>query len=143
MDCKTFKIGGGEIRFEEEKVVILDKEKRNKMIFLLWTFSGVCLGVLFLFKTFDFDSVFQFWIGAFVGATHLVAFISILFRSTQSEIANNQITSLKFKKQGIEGFDKSFLIVKMLDGKKRVVSNLGDHSTDIKRYINSHFTSLL
>jgi hypothetical protein len=131
MTEQVIKIGEGEIRLVEEKMIISDKIKRHYRFQLLssmiWTFYGVT-SVLRYLNTGD---QFLLWTGLIIGVAHFVIFIMLLFRSTKNEIHKNEISSIKFNKR----FGNTFLDIKLKSGRIRRISKIGDISQELNNFM--------
>lgn len=136
MDAKRFVIGEGEITFESDRVVILDKFRRYLRLQIfnssIWTIYGTA-SVLRYSKTND---QFLLWSGLFIGIAHIIILLSILlFRTSKSEIPIADIVSVKLK----ERLGNQFLDLKLKNGKIRRVSKVHAESKELKKYIETTF----
>ena len=133
---QTFKFNKAEISFENDKIIISDDAKqqlrRTQFTSAIWVFYGT-LSILRYMNTGD---QFLLWSGLIIGLGHLVIFIMILFRSTQNEIPNNEIKSIKVKKR----FNNSSLDIRLKTNRLRRILKI-DETDELKKYIETRFHS--
>ena len=127
---QTFKFNKAEISFENDKIIISDDAKqqlrRTQFTSAIWVFYGT-LSILRYMNTGD---QFLLWSGLIIGLGHLVVFVMILFRSTQSEIPFDEVKSIKVKKR----FNNSSLDIRLKTNRLRRILKI-DETDELKKYI--------
>jgi hypothetical protein len=130
----TFKFNKAEISFENDKIIISDDAKkqlsRTKLTSGIWVVYGT-LSILRFLKTGD---QFLLWSGLIIGLGHLVVFVMILFRSTQSEIPLDEVKSIKVKKR----FNNSSLDIRLKSNRLRRVLRI-EVTDELKKYVETRF----
>ncbi|MBP6235633.1 MAG: hypothetical protein KA270_16520 [Saprospiraceae bacterium] len=133
---QTFKFNKAEISFENDKIIISDDAKqqlrRTQFTSAIWVFYGT-LSILRYMNTGD---RFLLWSGLIIGLGHLVVFVMILFRSTQSEIPFDEVKSIKVKKR----FNNSSLDIRLKTNRLRRILKI-DETDELKKYIETRFHS--
>jgi hypothetical protein len=133
---QTFKFNKAEISFENDKIIISDDAKqqlrRTQFTSAIWVFYGT-LSILRYMNTGD---QFLLWSGLIIGLGHLVVFVMILFRSTQSEIPFDEVKSIKVKKR----FNNSSLDIRLKTNRLRRILKI-DETDELKKYIETRFHS--
>ena len=133
---QTFKFNKAEISFENDKIIISDDAKqqlrRTQFTSGIWVFYGT-LSILRYMNTGD---QFLLWSGLIFGLGHLVVFVMILFRSTQSEIPFDEVKSIKVKKR----FNNSSLDIRLKTNRLRRILKI-DETDELKKYIETRFHS--
>lgn len=133
---QTFKFNKAEISFENDKIIISDDAKqqlrRTQFTSGIWVLYGT-LSILRFLKTGD---QFLLWSGLIIGLGHLVVFVMILFRSTQSEIPLDDIKSIKVKKR----FNNSSLDIRLKSNRLRRVLRI-EETEDLKKYVETHLNT--
>jgi hypothetical protein len=133
---QTFKFNKAEISFENDKIIISDDAKqqlrRTQFTSGIWVFYGT-LSILRYMNTGD---QFLLWSGLIIGLGHLVVFVMILFRSTQSEIPFDEVKSIKVKKR----FNNSSLDIRLKTNRLRRILKI-DETDELKKYIETRFHS--
>jgi hypothetical protein len=133
---QTFKFNKAEISFENDKIIISDDAKqqlrRTQFTSAIWVFYGT-LSILRFLNTGD---QFLLWSGLIIGLGHLVVFVMILFRSTQSEIPFDEVKSIKVKKR----FNNSSLDIRLKTNRLRRILKI-DETDELKKYIETRFHS--
>jgi hypothetical protein len=133
---QTFKFNKAEISFENDKIIISDDAKqqlrRTQFTSAIWVFYGT-LSILRFLNTGD---QFLLWSGLIIGLGHLVVFVMILFRSTQSEIPFDEVKSIKVKKR----FNNSSLDIRLKTNRLRRILKI-DETNELKKYIETRFHS--
>ena len=118
----TFELKRGKIVFGEDKIIITDKARIQRIQFLifsgLWVFYGT-MSVLRYLKTGD---QFLLWTGLFIGIAHFLLFVVYLFRSVKSEISMNDVKSMKLKSRN----GNNFLDIKLNSGRVRRIIQIED-----------------
>ena len=119
---KTFELKKGKIVFGEDKIIITDNARKQRIQFLiisgLWVFYGT-MSVLRYLKTGD---QFLLWTGLLIGIAHFLLFVVYLFRSVKSEISMNDVKSMKLKSR----FGNDFLDIKLNSGRVRRIIQIED-----------------
>ena len=133
---QTFKFNKAEISFENDKIIISDDAKqqlrRTQFTSAIWVFYGT-LSILRYMNTGD---QFLLWSGLIIGLGHLVVFVMILFRSTQSEIPFDEVKSIKVKKR----FNNSSHDIRLKTNSLRGILKI-DETDELKKYIETRFLS--
>ena len=133
---QTFKFNKAEISFENDKIIISDDAKqqlrRTQFTSAIWVFYGT-LSILRYMNTGD---QFLLWSGLIIGLGHLVVFVMILFRSTQSEIPFDEVKSIKVKKR----FNNSSLDIRLKSNRLRRVLRI-EETDELKKYLETHLNT--
>ena len=133
---QTFKFNKAEISFENDKIIISDDAKqqlrRTQFTSAIWVFYGT----LSIRRYMNTGDQFLLWSGLIIGLGHLVVFVMILFRSTQSEIPFDEVKSIKVKKR----FNNSSLDIRLKTNRLRRILKI-DETDELKKYIETRFHS--
>lgn len=117
---RTFELKSGTIIFEEERIIIRDKSKSQRNLWLYLSLAGVLIGALFMLDYFHSGNELLLWIGLFYMVAHIVIFLAILLGPQQSEIEMKEVKSLKLK----EKYGIYFLEIKHRNNKIRRVNKI-------------------
>ena len=127
---KKFILKKGEIAFGETQITINDnsrKDIRNRyFLSITWVFYGLTS----LYKYSTTGDEFMLWSGMLISISHLGLFIHTLLRSNDEKIALKDVKSIKLQ----ERFGNIFIVIKLNNGKFRLVNNIED-ITEIESYL--------
>jgi hypothetical protein len=129
---QNFEVKTGEITFKENKIIVSDNARiqiRNQFLMSgVWLLVAI-INVWTYFKTGDH---FSLWVGGLlIGILHLILLISLLRRTSKSEIEKSEINSIVIK----EKFGNKFLNIKLKNNKLRRVDLLEQVSEEMKLMI--------
>lgn len=130
---QTFKFNKAEISFENDKIIISDDAKQQLRRTQFTSGIWVLYGTLSILRFLNTGDQFLLWSGLIIGLGHLVVFVMILFRSTQSEIPLNDIKSIKVKKR----FNNSNLDIRLKSNRLRRVLRI-EETEELKKYMETH-----
>jgi hypothetical protein len=117
---RTFELKRGTIVFEEDKIIIRDKSKSQRNLWLYLSLAGALIGVLFILGYLKSGYDLLLWIGLFYTIADIVIFLAILLGPLQSEIEMKDVKSLKLK----EKYGNYFLEIKQKNNKIRRVNRI-------------------
>jgi hypothetical protein len=83
--------------FEEDKIIIKDKSKYQRNLWLILSFAGFLIGAAFVAYYLNSENELLLWIGLFYSIAHIIVFVFVLFRPLQSEIKMIDVKSLNMK----------------------------------------------
>ena len=133
---QTFKFNKAEISFENDKIIISDDAKQQLRRTQITSGIWVLYGTLSILRFLNTGDQFLLWSGLIIGLGHLVVFVMILFRSTQSEIPFDEVKSIKVKKR----FNNSSLDIRLKTNRLRRILKI-DETDELKKYIETRFHS--
>jgi hypothetical protein len=134
---QTFKFNKAEISFENDKIIISDDAKQQLRRTQFTSGIWVIYGTLSILRFLNTGDRFLLWSGLIIGLGHLVVFVMILFRSTQSEIPLDEVKSIKVKKR----FNNSSLDIRLKSNRLRRVLRI-EETEELKKYVETHLHSL-
>ena len=119
---KTFELKKGKLVFEEDKIVIVDREKIRWRLLLLFSAIAVIVVLTLIVAYFTTGDQYQTWNGFFVGVAFVLAFVVSPFRSVQNEIDLKEVKSLKLS----HDLFREYLEIKLTNKKVRRVYAIVD-----------------
>lgn len=129
---QTFKLGKGEILFDEDKIIIKDDAAKQKWI----PFFLIFLPAVYAFETFlsSFKTGNQFdcWYGLLFCLFCIPILALLLLRSVKSEISMKEIKSMKIKQR----FGSKFLDIRLINNRLRRIRNL-QNLDELEKYIKT------
>ena len=133
---QTFKFNKAEISFENDKIIISDDAKQQLRRTQFTSGIWVLYGTLSILRFLNTGDRFLLWSGLIIGLGHLVVFVMILFRSTQSEIPFDEVKSIKVKKR----FNNSSLDIRLKSNRLRRVLRI-EETDELKKYLETHLNT--
>jgi hypothetical protein len=130
---QKFQLDGGEISFEEDKIVIKDNSRRQNYFELIGTAMGATFFALLLVRDFKSDSAYDSGFLFFLGLINLSVFIIMLLRSTQGEIQIKDIKSVNVQQR----FANKFIDIKLKNNRLRRVAGV-KNKEELENYIERH-----
>ena len=121
MDGTTLHLENGEIILADDRIIIQDNARKNKVVRLIFSTLGIINGI---FSTWSFqdplDSFEQgrFWIGAFIASGFVVDIVFALRKSTASEIPLNTIKQFRFRSNMM---GEETLVLTLSNGLRRTI----------------------
>lgn len=129
----SFKIEGGEITFETDKIKISDNSKKQNLPYIISSIIGLFWGVLTIIHYFTKGNEDVLWLGFIITSIHLVVLTLNLFRTHRAEIFFDEIKSIKLKQRP----GGRFLDIKLKNQKLRRVSGI-HNKENLQNYLNEH-----
>jgi hypothetical protein len=130
---QKFQLDGGEIFFEEDKIVIKDNSRRQNYFELIGTAMGATFFALLLVRDFKTDSAYDSGFLFFLGLINLSVFIIMLLRSTQGEIQIKDIKSVTVQQR----FANKFIDIKLKNNRLRRVAGV-KNKEELEAYIERY-----
>lgn len=127
---QKFQLDGGEISFEEDKIVIKDNSRRQNYFELIGTAMGATFFAILLVRDFKSDSAYDSGFLFFLGLINLSVFIIRLLRSTQGEIQIKDIKSVNVQQR----FANKFIDIKLKNNRLRRVAGV-KNKEELEAYI--------
>ncbi len=115
-----FELRNGNLLFEKDGIVISDNAKSQRKLRLFSSAMWMIFGAMSVLRYLKTGDQFLLWTGLLIGIGHLVIFILNLFKSVQSEIALNEVKSMKIKKRAAN----VFLDIKLNNHRTRRVTEI-------------------
>ncbi|MCL6101812.1 MAG: hypothetical protein M1292_04890 [Bacteroidetes bacterium] len=131
---QTFKLKKGEILFDEDKIIIKDDAKMQKWSSSLITFMGIMILILFFLKSYKTGAQFDFWFELIFILLGILLLTILLLRSVKSDIALNEVKSMKIK----QVFGNKFLDIKLVNNRLRRVSDI-QNAKELEKYVAINF----
>jgi len=131
-ESNTFELKKGKIVFEEDKIIISDKAKSQRIQMLFLGGSGILLGMSYLFGYFKKGDQFGLWFGLFVVLANTLILVAFLLRSVRSEIPLKEVKSMKIKKRA----GNEFLDIMLNNNRTRRVTEIFNPDR-LKDYIDT------
>ena len=131
---QTFKLKKGEILFDNDKIIIKDDAKKQKCYSSLITGMGTMVLILNFLKSYKTGAQFEFWFELIFIVLGIPLLTILLLRSVKSEIALNDVKSLKIKQR----FGNKFLDIKLNSNRLRRVIDL-QNAEELEKYIATNF----
>jgi hypothetical protein len=131
---QKFQLDGGEISFEEDKIIIKDNSRRQSYFELIGAAMGATFFAILLVRYFKTDSAYDSGFLFFLGLINLSVFIIMLLRSTQGEIQIRDIKSVNIQQR----FANKFIDIKLKNNRLRRVAgvkNKEELDAYIERYV--------
>jgi len=130
---QKFQLDGGEIFFEEDKIVIKDNSRRQSYFELIGTAMGATFFAILLVRDFKTDSAYDSGFLFFLGLINLSVFIIMLLRSTQGEIQIREIKSVNIQQR----FANKFIDIKLKNNRLRRVAGV-KNKEELEAYIERY-----
>jgi len=130
---QKFQLDGGEISFEEDKIVIKDNSRRQNYFELIGTAMGTTFFAILLVRDFKSDSAYDSGFLFFLGLINLSVFIIMLLRSTQGEIQIREIKSVNIQQR----FANKFIDIKLKNNRLRRVAGV-KNKEELEAYIERY-----
>ncbi len=95
---QSYKTKFGNIKIQEEKILISDNSKNQFLIVELIVLINVMTSLIFIFShgiQFDFKS----YIWAFIGASSIIILLALLRFTHKKELKTDEINSIKYRKR--------------------------------------------
>ena len=130
---QTFKIGKGELSFDEEKIVIKDDARKQNRLILITSCIWIVYGILSVLRYFKTGDQFLLWTGLLIGIAHLIVVVLMLLRTSKNEVRKSEIKSLEIK----ERFGRTFLDINLVGFKFRRVIRI-ENGDELKKFIETY-----
>lgn len=134
---QTFRLKKGQITFAEDRIIISDKAKEQKVMTLLSTGVYSIFGLMNInkFEQTGDEFFYIFWV--VITILGLIMFAVNIFSSTKSVIHLTDIKSLKVKHR----FSNTFLDIKLSNNQIRRVIQIED-ALELKEYVVTNLEDL-
>jgi hypothetical protein len=130
---QAFQLVGGEISFEEDKIVIKDNSRRQSYFELIGIAMGATFIAILLVRDFKSDAAYYSGFLFFLGLINLSVFIIMLLRSTQGEIQIKDIKSVTVQQR----FANKFIDIKLKNNRLRRVAGV-KNKEELEAYIERY-----
>lgn len=127
-----FELKNGKLVFEEDKIIITDKAKSQRIQMIFLAGSGLLLGVTYLLQYFKKGDQFGLWFGLFIVLGNILGFVLFFMHSVQSEVSLKDVKSMKVRKRA----GNEFLDIKLNNNRTRRVTQIFNPDR-LKDYIDT------
>jgi hypothetical protein len=135
---QSFRLNNGQITFTEEKIVILDNEKKQYRTEIISSIGFALIGMLAILTFLGTGQQWLVWSWLFLTIAHVVLLILTLFRTTKNEIKYSEVVSIKLKQK----LGHKFLDIKLIGNRIRRVTQIDcdyDELDELKQLIRINF----
>ncbi|HAA16394.1 MAG TPA: hypothetical protein DCE41_33695 [Cytophagales bacterium] len=135
---ETLTLKDGSISFDQDRILIQDKNKRQTQMRIISSSLWFIFGVLFILRYTSGEENFYLWSGLFIALGHAtVLIIQLLFRTTRGEIQFSEIEKMSIKEKG----NNTFFELKLKNRKLRRINQVEGIVEELNRHIST-FTPL-
>ena len=131
---QAFKLKKGEILFSENKIIINDDAGKQKWQMALLILLPALYAFSTFLKSFKTGNQFDFWYGILLDLLCIPFLIIVSLRSVRSEIALNEVKSMRIKQR----FGHKYLDIKLNNNRLRRVTDL-QNAVELEKYIVTNF----
>ena len=137
MSIKYFNLLDGSLEFHDQKLIIFDQAKRNRITFLLMTIGGLIYSIVTTIKGYKYHDNGEIWVGLILTILWILASIyrRKQFQKVENEIFLSDISRVTFSIDKFDGSTLAKIMTKNNQQRRIKIIQEGDQDFDFKNLL--------